>query len=113
MVVVDVLPFEEQPRKSAAEMRALRRMRSSVSWRWSIVRHGARGGREHALDGAARYLSLCNKMVISLPGDVLFDSGKDTLKKDGQDILKKGATILRADKSLGEREMLDLQSLSR
>ncbi len=52
-------------------------------------------------------------MVISLPGDVLFDSGKDTLKKDGQDILKKVATILRADKSLGEREMLDLQSLSR
>ena len=28
-----------------------------------------------------------NRMVISLPGDVLFDSGRETLKKDGKDIL--------------------------
>lgn len=45
-----------------------------------------------------------NKMVISLPGDVLFDTGKDTLKKEGQDILKKVATILRSDKSLNDRD---------
>ena len=29
-------------------------------------------------------------MVISLPGDVLFDSGRETLKKDGKDILAQG-----------------------
>lgn len=45
-----------------------------------------------------------NKMVISLPGDVLFDSGKDTLKKEGTDILKKVAVILRSDKSLNDRD---------
>jgi chemotaxis protein MotB len=41
-----------------------------------------------------------NRMVISLPGDVLFDTGKDTLRKEGQEILKKVANVIRADRSL-------------
>jgi chemotaxis protein MotB len=41
-----------------------------------------------------------NRMVISLPGDVLFDSGRDTLKKEGQDILDQVAGIIKADASL-------------
>jgi chemotaxis protein MotB len=45
-----------------------------------------------------------NRMVISLPGDVLFDSGKDTLKKEGEEILKKVATVIKNDKSLAERD---------
>jgi chemotaxis protein MotB len=45
-----------------------------------------------------------NRMVISLPGDVLFDTGKDTLRKDGEDILKKVAAVIRADKSLLDRD---------
>jgi chemotaxis protein MotB len=43
-------------------------------------------------------------MVISLPGDVLFDSGKDTLRKEGEDILKKIAGVIRSDKSLMDRD---------
>jgi len=38
-----------------------------------------------------------NRMVIQLPGDVLFDSGKETLKKDGEDILRKVADVIRGD----------------
>lgn len=45
-----------------------------------------------------------NRMVISLPGDVLFDTGKDTLRKDGEDILKKVAAVIRHDKSLLDRD---------
>jgi chemotaxis protein MotB len=45
-----------------------------------------------------------NRMVISLPGDVLFDSGKETLKKEGEDILNKVAGVIRADKSLLDRD---------
>jgi chemotaxis protein MotB len=45
-----------------------------------------------------------NRMVIELPGDVLFDTGKDTLRKDGQEILKKVATVIHSDKSLAERD---------
>jgi len=59
-----------------------------------------------------------NRMVISLPGDVLFDTGKDTLRKDGEDILKKVAAIIKADKSLLDRDYqvaghTDAQPLSR
>ena len=41
-----------------------------------------------------------NRMVISLPGDVLFDSGQDTLKKEGKEILDQVAGIVKADSSL-------------
>ena len=44
-----------------------------------------------------------NRMVISLPGDVLFDSGQDTLKKDGQAILDQVAGIINNDPSLKQR----------
>jgi len=45
-----------------------------------------------------------NRMVISLPGDVLFDSGRDTLKKEGEEILGKVAAVVRADKGLIDRD---------
>src|SRR5580698_8674064 len=45
-----------------------------------------------------------NRMVISLPGDVLFDSGKETLKKDGKDILLKVAAVIKADPQLNSRD---------
>jgi chemotaxis protein MotB len=44
-----------------------------------------------------------NRMVIQLPGDVLFDSGRETLKKDGQDILGKVAEVIRNDSGLSTR----------
>ena len=44
-----------------------------------------------------------NRMVIQLPGDVLFDPGKETLKKDGQDILLKVAEVVRNDPALSQR----------
>jgi chemotaxis protein MotB len=43
-------------------------------------------------------------MVISMPGDVLFDSGKDTLRKEGTDILGKVATVIRNDPNLVNRD---------
>lgn len=45
-----------------------------------------------------------NRMVISLPGDVLFDSGRETLKKDGQAILVKVAAVIKADPQLLARD---------
>ncbi|HEX4445357.1 MAG TPA: OmpA family protein [Polyangiaceae bacterium] len=45
-----------------------------------------------------------NRMVISLPGDVLFDSGHETLKKDGKDILLKVAGVIKADPQLLSRD---------
>ena len=45
-----------------------------------------------------------NRMVISLPGDVLFDSGRETLKKEGQQILLKVAAVVKADPALLGRD---------
>ncbi len=44
-----------------------------------------------------------NRMVIQLPGDILFDSGKDTLKPDGKKILKQVADVIKADSTLSTR----------
>jgi chemotaxis protein MotB len=45
-----------------------------------------------------------NKMVIALPGDVLFDSGKDSLKPEGRKILKQVAEIIKSDGTLSTRD---------
>ncbi len=44
-----------------------------------------------------------NRMVIQLPGDVLFDSGKDELKQGGKDVLLQVAEVVRADSTLNQR----------
>ena len=44
-----------------------------------------------------------NRMVIQLPGDILFDSGKDELKKSGKDVLMQVADVIRNDKDLNAR----------
>ncbi len=45
-----------------------------------------------------------NRMVIQLPGDVLFDSGRETLKKSGDNILKQVAAIVHRDPGLMTRD---------
>jgi len=44
-----------------------------------------------------------NRMVIQLPGDVLFDSGKDELKQSGKDVLMQVADVIRNDPTLSTR----------
>jgi chemotaxis protein MotB len=44
-----------------------------------------------------------NRMVIQLPGDVLFDTGRETLKTEGKDILLKVAEVVRNDAGLASR----------
>jgi chemotaxis protein MotB len=44
-----------------------------------------------------------NRMVIQLPGDVLFDSGKDELKAQGKDVLAQVADVIRNDSDLSKR----------
>jgi chemotaxis protein MotB len=44
-----------------------------------------------------------NRMVIQLPGDILFDSGKDTLKGEGKTVLKQVADVIKGDSTLSKR----------
>jgi chemotaxis protein MotB len=44
-----------------------------------------------------------NRMVIQLPGDILFDSGSDKLKAEGKKVLKRVADVVRGDATLNSR----------
>jgi chemotaxis protein MotB len=44
-----------------------------------------------------------NRMVIRLPGDLLFPSGSDKLKREGLDVLKAVGDVIRNDKQLSQR----------
>ncbi|MEB2311871.1 MAG: OmpA family protein [Sorangiineae bacterium] len=44
-----------------------------------------------------------NRMVISLPGDVLFASGSDKLRDEGLNVLKQVADVIKADAQLASR----------
>jgi chemotaxis protein MotB len=44
-----------------------------------------------------------NRMVIRLPGDVLFASGRDNLKEEGTKVLDAVADVIRTDQQLSQR----------
>ena len=44
-----------------------------------------------------------NRMVIQLPGDVLFDSGRDELKPQGREVLAQVASVIQSDSDLSKR----------
>lgn len=45
-----------------------------------------------------------NRMIISLPGDILFDSGKIDLKDEGKNVLREVAKVVRNDSTLLQRD---------
>jgi chemotaxis protein MotB len=47
-----------------------------------------------------------NRLVIQLPGDILFDSGRDALKQGGKEVLSQVAEVIRSDKDLNSRYFL-------
>ena len=47
-----------------------------------------------------------NRMVIQLPGDVLFDSGSDQLKPQGREVLGQVADVIGKDADLSKRYFL-------
>jgi chemotaxis protein MotB len=47
-----------------------------------------------------------NRLVVQLPGDILFDSGKDDLKPQGKEVLAAVAEVVRSDKDLNNRYFL-------
>jgi chemotaxis protein MotB len=47
-----------------------------------------------------------NRLVVQLPGDILFDSGKDDLKPQGKEVLGQVAEVIRSDKDLANRYFL-------
>jgi chemotaxis protein MotB len=90
----------DQREKALAEYEARARHLDELRARFALLRKKLDELVHLGIDVTIRH----NRMVISLPGDVLFDTGKDTLSKGGQEILRKVAAALRADRSLAERD---------
>jgi chemotaxis protein MotB len=90
----------EDQEKALAEYKARAKQLEAIKARFDLLRKKLDELTKLGLAVSIRR----NRMVISLPGDVLFDSGKVELKKDGEEILKKVATVIKNDKSLANRD---------
>ena len=44
-----------------------------------------------------------NRVVVELPGDALFDTGRETLRRRGQELVLAVAGVIRADPALAAR----------
>lgn len=82
----------EEYKKRAAQLERIRK-------RFEVLRGKLKKLTDLGLKVSIRH----NRMVISLPGDVLFASGSDKLKTDGKEVLAAVADVIRKDKQLMSR----------
>jgi len=85
--------------KALEEYKARARQLEAIKARFELLRHKLDALTKVGLAVHIRH----NRMVISMPGDVLFDTGKDTLRPAGKDILGKVAAVIANDPSLRSR----------
>ncbi|MBN1607601.1 MAG: OmpA family protein [Polyangiaceae bacterium] len=89
----------EQMKQALEEYRQRAQLLERIKQRFEVLRKKLTKLTNLGLDVRIRN----NRMVISLPGDVLFASGEDTLREDGQKILAQVADVIRGDDSLRNR----------
>ncbi len=90
----------EQQRKALEEYRRRAEQLDQIRKRFDLLRSKLKKLTQLGLKVEVRD----NRMLIQLPGDVLFDSGRDKLKKEGTDILRQVAEVVRNDADLNKRE---------
>jgi chemotaxis protein MotB len=90
----------EQQRQANAEYAKRAEQLEQVRQRFELLREKLKKLTDLGLKVQVRD----NRMLIQLPGNVLFDSGRDQLKPSGLEILGQVAAVLRADADLSSRE---------
>src|SRR5688572_1723723 len=90
----------EQQRQANAEYRQRAEQLEQVRARFELLREKLKKLTDMGLKVQVRD----NRMLIQLPGSVLFDSGKDSLKASGLEILGQVAAVVRGDADLSQRE---------
>lgn len=90
----------EQQSKALDEYRQRAEQLDQIRKRFELLREKLKKLTELGLKVEVRD----NRMLIQLPGDVLFDSGSDKLKQSGLDILEQVAEVIRNDTELSARE---------
>lgn len=89
-----------QMKAALAEYQARAETLERIKQRFEALRKKLQKLTELGLDVKIRN----NRMVISLPGDVLFDSGRDELKGGGEKILLQVADVISNDTALRDRQ---------
>jgi chemotaxis protein MotB len=89
-----------QQKKALEEYAARTKQLDDLKKRFDLLKNKLQKLTEYGLKVETRD----NRMLIQLPGDVLFDSGSATLRKDGKDILGQVAEVVRNDAQLSARE---------
>ena len=88
-----------QMKAALAEYQARAETLERIKQRFEALRKKLQKLTELGLDVKIRN----NRMVISLPGDVLFDSGQDVLRGGGEKILLQVADVIQNDAALRDR----------
>jgi chemotaxis protein MotB len=83
----------EEYKKRAAELEKIKR-------RFELLRAKLQGLTKFGLNVTVRN----NRLVIQLPGDVLFDTGRVSLRDKGEEILLQVASVIRGDSDLSKRQ---------
>jgi chemotaxis protein MotB len=83
----------EEYKKRAAQLEEIRR-------RFELLRAKLQGLTRFGLSVTVRN----NRLVIQLPGDVLFDTGRVKLRDKGKEILEEVASVIRNDPDLSKRQ---------
>ena len=89
----------EQRERALAEYQTRAKQLEQVRARFALLRKKLDELAKLGLEVSIRR----NHVVLSLPGDTLFEGGRETLKRDGQDILHKIAAVIATDPMLSER----------
>jgi chemotaxis protein MotB len=89
----------EELRKALADYRTRAEAIEKIKARLALLQSKLQALTNLGLDVTIRR----NRLVISLPNDVLFDSGKDELRDAGKEVLEKVAAVMRADSALAGR----------
>jgi chemotaxis protein MotB len=89
----------EEREKALAEYKARARQLEAIKKRFELLRSKLQKLTNLGLKVEIRN----NRMIISLPGDVLFASGRAKLTKEGEEVLGKVSSVIGADASLRAR----------
>lgn len=89
----------DQLKRAVSEYQARAAQLERIRGRFEVLRNKLQQLTKLGLKVEVRH----NRMVISLPGDVLFPSGKDQLREGGKDVLMAVAEVIRNDEQLAER----------
>ena len=80
--------------EAAARLEELRKQKAAADARLATFKNLLSKLRSMIDSGQLKVIIRDGRMIIALPNDILFDSGKTSVKKDGKDALEKVAQVL-------------------